>query len=158
MDKQEINKEKYWKRITIILFFALILSLIFIYLYEPNMKGINEPIIRKEIPLTNNQEKLMTTILDDFASCLRNKGVKYYGSYTCPYCKLQDDMFGNSKKYLNYIECGDIHSLDPNEWAEVCKKNNIYTTPTWVFNNGDVLTGVQDLKTLANKSGCKLNL
>lgn len=94
--------------------------------------------------------------LDGFASCLKEKNVKYYGAYWCPNCKNQSNMFGNSKKYLPYIECA-IQGVQNEQTAE-CAKAGIKAYPTWEFSNGERVEGVQALEFLSEKSGCELSI
>ena len=139
-----MNKEQRWKRIVIILASALVLSLVYLYFTSSN-----------DVPSLDNQ-KLMTTTLDNFASCLKNKDIKYYGSYTCSACAMQNKLFGDSKQYLDYIECGDIHSSNPDDWSDICRQEKIHATPTWIFPNGERVEGVMSIEDLSEVSGCKL--
>ena len=114
-------------------------------------------ITNKEQPTNINAQnpiKISTTLSDNFAVCLKNKGFVYYGSYTCPACTYQNDLFGDSKKYLNYVECGDIHDGDP--WYKICVDKEIHATPTWFFPDGKKREGVLSLETLEKESGCSL--
>ena len=91
--------------------------------------------------------------LDDFAKCLTEKGVKFYGTFWCPHCQSQKDLFGNSKKYLPYIECS---TPDSNGQLEICRNEKVKAYPTWVF-EGDVRQeGELSVKELSEKSGCEL--
>lgn len=82
----------------------------------------------------------------NLAKCLADKGVKYYGSSTCPKCAQQTSMFGNNKGDLPYVEC----SANPSE----CQKQNVKGYPTWKFSDGTELMGVRSLKELQQKAGC----
>ncbi|MBI2035942.1 MAG: hypothetical protein HYT12_04685 [Candidatus Liptonbacteria bacterium] len=42
---------------------------------------------------------------DDFALCLKEKGVVFYGAFWCPHCQNQKKLFGKSQKLLPYLEC-----------------------------------------------------
>lgn len=90
---------------------------------------------------------------DSFAQCLTDKEVKFYGAYWCPHCATQKEMFGSSFQYVNYVEC----SL-PNKagQTEVCIQAKIESYPTWEFDDGSRVTGVQSLQQLALQSGCSL--
>lgn len=91
---------------------------------------------------------------DQFATCLADKGAKFYGTWWCPHCKNQKAMFGSSVKYLPYIECAA-----PGETAgqlQICKDANIQGYPTWVFADGSRETGEVPLEKLAEKTGCVL--
>lgn len=68
---------------------------------------------------------------DSFAKCLTEKGVKMYGAYWCGHCANQKKAFGESFKYVNYIECADENNR--NIQLEVCVKAGIEGYPTWEF-------------------------
>lgn len=94
--------------------------------------------------------------LDDFAACLQEQGAVFYGSYTCPHCTSQKSMFGRSAKKLPYVEC-NIKDAEGNQINNpVCAKEEIESYPTWKFADGDVVTGVQSLEFLAEKTSCEL--
>ncbi len=90
---------------------------------------------------------------DDFAKCLTDNGVKMYGAYWCPHCLNQKNAFGNSWKYVDYIEC----SL-PNRAGQTqeCNKAGIEGYPTWEFSDGGRLEGEASFEGLAVKGGCTL--
>lgn len=67
---------------------------------------------------------------DAFAKCLTEKGVKMYGAYWCGHCQNQKKAFGDSFKYVNYIECADPNSQ---KQLDVCAKEGIEGYPTWEF-------------------------
>lgn len=92
--------------------------------------------------------------LDTFAQCLTKSGAKMFGAYWCPHCLNQKKMFGDSWKYVNYVEC----SL-PNKGGQTqeCKDENINGYPTWEFADGSRLSGEVALSVLAQKSGCNIN-
>ena len=47
---------------------------------------------------------------DTFAKALTTGGVEFYGAFWCPHCQAQKALFGDSKKYLPYVECsGEPH-------------------------------------------------
>lgn len=91
--------------------------------------------------------------LDSFAQCLTEKGLKFYGAFWCPHCQAMKRLFGNSTKYLDYIECST-----PNGQAQtqICIDNKITGYPTWVFADGSRLSGEVELSTLAEKTSCPL--
>ncbi|MAF80198.1 hypothetical protein CL629_03915 [bacterium] len=92
--------------------------------------------------------------LDAFAQCLKDEDVTYYGAYWCPNCQNQNQMFGNSKKHLEYVECG-VRGAQ-NQQAAECNEADIEAYPTWEFSDGERVTGVQDVRFLAEKTGCEL--
>ncbi len=83
---------------------------------------------------------------DYFAKCLADKNVVIYGNDFCTYTNQQLSFFGKSRKYLKYITCANH--------KELCDSKSVKITPTWEI-NGTVVSGIQDLKTLSEMSGCK---
>ena len=89
---------------------------------------------------------------DNFAQCLSNSGVKMYGTFWCTYCEKQKAMFGDSWKYIKYIEC----SLpDRSGQTEECNKAGITAYPTWEFSDGR-FEGFETFEQLSQHSNCKL--
>ncbi len=90
---------------------------------------------------------------DDFAKCLTDNDAKMYGAYWCSHCANQKKAFGNSWKYVDYIEC----SL-PNRagQTEFCSKAGIEGYPTWEFSDSSRLEGEVSFEGLSTKSGCAL--
>ena len=91
--------------------------------------------------------------LDTFATCLAEKGAKFYGTFWCPHCRNQKALFGRSARLLPYIECS---TPDGNSQLEVCKEAKIEGYPTWEFADGTRLSGEIPLETLAEKTSCEL--
>lgn len=91
--------------------------------------------------------------LDEFAKCLKEKNVLFYGAFWCPHCQSQKRMFGNSEKYLPYVECS---TADSNGQLPVCNQANIKAYPTWQFQDGSRQEGELTLQELSEKSGCSL--
>ena len=85
--------------------------------------------------------------LDAFAQCLTEKSAVMYGAYWCSHCKAQKAEFGDSFKYINYVECTD----KPDE----CTAAGITGYPTWRIAS-TTLEGEQPLEKLAGKAGCML--
>ncbi len=71
-----------------------------------------------------------------------------YGTYYCSHCQEQKAMFGASFKYVNYVEC--------TQNVNKCLAENVTSTPTWVYPNGERYVGTQSIQNLANESGCIL--
>ncbi len=86
--------------------------------------------------------------LDEFAKCLTDKGFKMYGAYWCGHCNAQKEMFGESFKYIDYVEC--------EEQTEDCLKAGIRGYPTWIFPDQNKIEGSASLEHLSNLSGCSL--
>lgn len=91
--------------------------------------------------------------LDTFASCLSEKGAKFYGTFWCPHCKNQKALFGRSARLLPYVECS---TPDSRGQLEVCKEAKIEGYPTWEFADKTRLSGEIPLETLAEKTSCDL--
>lgn len=89
--------------------------------------------------------------LDSFTRCLKARGAVFYGTFWCPYCKNQKEMFGESQRLLPYIECANN-----GQTFNVCRKEKIRAFPTWKFADGSRFEGELSLETLAEKTGCKL--
>ena len=90
---------------------------------------------------------------DNFAKCLTDKGVNFYGAFWCPNCNDQKRLFGKSIKYVNYIEC----SLpDRSGQTQICVKEDIQGYPTWEFANKTRVRGVMSINDLSLISECPL--
>lgn len=85
---------------------------------------------------------------DEFAQCLTEKGAVMYGTYWCKYCNLQKKEFGDSFRYINYIECSE----KPDE----CTEKGIDGFPTWIIND-QKYEGRQPLQKLSSITKCKLD-
>jgi glutaredoxin len=92
---------------------------------------------------------------DQLAQCLTDKGAKFYGAYWCPHCAEQKRILGDSMKKINYVEC----AIPGNQQGQTvpCQDAKIESYPTWVFADGSRVTGVQQVDTLAEKTGCKVD-
>ena len=86
--------------------------------------------------------------LDKFAKCLSEKGAVVYVSQYCGHCKNQKDMFGDSFKYVNSVECTENQDL--------CQENGISGVPTWII-NGLPYAGEQSFERLSELTGCPLS-
>ncbi len=92
-------------------------------------------------------------VLDSFATCLKAKGVIFYGAFWCPHCQATKKMFGSSAKLLPYVECSNP---DGQTQTQICIDKKIVQYPTWVFPDGSQLSGERTLTELADKSQCQL--
>ncbi|MEX2033198.1 MAG: hypothetical protein WD889_01385 [Candidatus Colwellbacteria bacterium] len=86
--------------------------------------------------------------LDSFAQCLSSKGAVMYGAYWCSHCQNEKNAFGESFKFVNYVECTE----KPND----CLAKGIDGYPTWIFPDGRKLVGEQGITKLQEASGCPL--
>lgn len=84
------------------------------------------------------------------AKHLKKVGAKEYGTFWCPTCTRQKEMFGEQAfSQIDYIEC------DPNgknARPDLCQKANISVFPTWQI-NGKLYPYVPSLDQLAQLSG-----
>ncbi len=89
----------------------------------------------------------------EFAQCLTAKGVVEYGAYWCQHCAKVKAQFGDSFKYVNYVEC------DPkgtNAQPQLCIDKGIEAYATFIFPDGTRLVGEPTMQELSNASGCAL--
>jgi hypothetical protein len=89
------------------------------------------------------------------AKCLSGKGAKLYGAYWCSHCAAQKNLFADTLKDLNYVEC-DAGGTGGNPQA--CIDAGIEAYPTWQMPGADPLVGTQSLEKLAAWSGCPSTL
>lgn len=87
--------------------------------------------------------------LNRLAKHLAQSGLVLYGSYNSAECLGQQNLFGDSIQYLNYVECDSTRS-DAN--TEECLGQKIDIYPTWIY-QGEKHTGIQSLADLAKLSG-----
>jgi hypothetical protein len=85
---------------------------------------------------------------DDFAKCVASKELTMYGAEWCSHCAAEKKAFGDSFKYINYVECPDNIKL--------CTDKGINGYPTWMDNTGKKYEGEQGLVGLAKITGCEL--
>jgi hypothetical protein len=91
---------------------------------------------------------------DTFAQCLTDADATYYGAFWCGTCAEQNELFGNSKRLINYVEC----SLPSGQGqTEACAAAGITSYPTWEFADGERVVGLMSLDALAEKTGCELS-
>jgi len=91
--------------------------------------------------------------LDAFATCLKDEGAVFYGTFWCPHCRATKALFGSSAKKLPYVECS---TPDGNNQLQVCKDKKIEGYPTWIFKDGSRLNGELTLETLSAKTSCSI--
>jgi hypothetical protein len=85
---------------------------------------------------------------DTFAQCVASKGLTMYGSEWCGHCANEKKAFGDSFRFINYVECPDNIKL--------CTDKGINGYPTWMDNLGNKYEGARGLKGIAEITGCEL--
>lgn len=91
--------------------------------------------------------------VDAFAKCITERGAVMYGAFWCPHCADVKKMFGESFRYVNYVEC------DPrgeNEQSLLCIEKGIENYATFEFNDdpSSRLVGEPTFEDLAAATGC----
>lgn len=86
--------------------------------------------------------------LDEFAKCLAQKGAVMYGAYWCSVCKKEKEAFGDSFRFVSYVECSTE--------TRKCLDAGINGYPTWTFPDGRKFEGLQGVEKLSQESGCPL--
>lgn len=81
----------------------------------------------------------------ELAKHLRQVGAVMYGSFKCPHCNLQKELFGDASKYIPYVEC---HRQGKDSEASRCFSMGIQNYPTWVI-DGRYYHGSKSLHELA---------
>lgn len=85
--------------------------------------------------------------LDSFAQCLTDSGLVMYGTEWCSYCKKQKELFGDSFRFVDYVDC--------DKDGESCTREGIKGFPTWKI-SGESYPGVKSFDVLGSLSGCEL--
>lgn len=109
------------------------------------MKWIFGLIIISTLLLTACSKNNAPGEYDALATCMTANGATMYGTEWCPHCKNQKEMFGNSFKLVNYVDC--------DKFRNECIGAGVEGYPTWKI-NGTNYAGTQNIYTLAEKSGC----
>ena len=87
--------------------------------------------------------------LDSFAQCLASKKITMYGAVWCSHCQNEKAGFGNSFRFVPYVECPDN--------IQMCLDKGVKGYPTWIFGDGRIFEGEQGVQKLSELSGCPLN-
>lgn len=90
---------------------------------------------------------------DAFAQCITEKGAVEYGAFWCQHCAKVKAQFGDSFKYVNYVECDP---KGPNPQPQLCIDKGIEAYATFIFTDGSRLVGEPTLEELSAKTGCTL--
>lgn len=118
-----------------------------------NLKKIENQIFASLNQIENLRQK-EEKALNNFAQCLNEKGVKFYGAFWDTHTQNQRRMFGEAIKYLSYIECMEGETR---EMTWECLMAEIDYFPLWEFPDGKRKVGQITLKELAELSGCPLH-
>jgi len=94
------------------------------------------------------ESNISSTKYDTFAKCLASKNLTMYGTIWCSHCKAEKARFGDSFKYVPYVECTE----NPN----LCLEKGVEGYPTWIDENGVKYIGEQGLEKLSQISSCEL--
>jgi len=86
---------------------------------------------------------------DDFAKALKSNGAVFYGAFWCPHCIAEKALFGNSKKYLPYVECSNPNRSP----TQICIDAQIESFPTWKFENGITIASSEEPTMCSIKPG-----
>lgn len=89
--------------------------------------------------------------LASFAQCIKDSGATFYGTFWCPHCNDQKEMFGDAASQLPYVECS---TPDGRGQLPVCQEQNIQGYPTWEFADGSRETGALTLEQLSERTAC----
>ncbi len=89
------------------------------------------------------------TLQVGLARHLRSEGAAMYGTYWCPHCNAQKELFGRAFKYITYVEC-DPRGANGN--PALCAEKGISRYPTWEI-NGRYYPGLIPLEELSELSG-----
>lgn len=81
---------------------------------------------------------------DELAKCIGENSVLYIRT-GCSACEAQKNLFGESVKHLEVIDCLTQ--------GERCAVDGIISIPTWII-KGQRYTGVQGIDKLKNLTGC----
>lgn len=142
----QINSEKSNNKLGMIVFFSIVGVVVIVFASQFLFSGGNRETYSPQIATPTGE----LSALDEFANCLTENNVVFYGTRTCPACAQQRGTFGDSLKYVNYVEC-DVNAQSNN----LCSRENIRVVPTWKF-NGIPKEGVMTLEQLSRESGCPL--
>lgn len=111
-----------------------------------------DPVVAETPAIEAEADSVDTVSTEKLAKCLTEKGAKMYGAFWCPHCADQKKLFGNSFKFVSYVEC-DAKGENAN--PDACRKAGIEGYPTWIFSDGTKITGTQKLTKLSELSNCQ---
>ncbi len=76
-------------------------------------------------------------------------GAVMYGSFKCPHCNQQKQMFGEAFRYIKYVEC---NPKGENANPSLCLAKGILNYPTWEI-EGKLYEGAMPLEQLSKIAG-----
>jgi hypothetical protein len=106
----------------------------------PTVTVLEEPPTESEV---FNDEQL--------ASCLTEKGAKFYGAFWCSHCEEQKKTLGPALSRIEYIECD---AKGPEGDPQACTDAGITAYPTWTMPGAPDKQGAHSLEDLSTWSGC----
>ena len=93
------------------------------------------------------------TKIQEFSSCLAEKGLRIYGAGWCGYCQKLIETFGGAQNMEGVlIECSDANQ-QPTEHAQLCSDQEIKGFPTIKLNDETVQIS-RTLEAMAEATGC----
>ncbi len=121
---------------------------------EIGLEKAGEPAaVVKPGTLPEESPEFDTATLENFAQCLKDKGMKFFGAHWCGWCGKQREEVGPLGQELLYIECMDEET---EQMTAECQQQGIQSFPTWILADGAKSPGYKPLQNLAELSGCEL--
>jgi len=119
------KKEMIWSIVVVVV--VVLLIGIFAYFAGTKKGNAREGFYEGEMTLekiSSLSSCQLTADKDVFAKCLAEKGWAMYGAIWCAHCKAQKELFGDSFKFIKYVECPDN--------AQLCLDKGVNSYPTWL--------------------------
>ena len=118
---------------------AVLFALVFAAAYS-----VHSPTPRGEAELATSDAYQVS-----LARWLSDRGAVMYGSFRCPHCTTQKELFGKAFRLVPYVECSrDGPGADP----ELCRSKGVRNYPTWEI-DGNFYVGLLSLERLDGISG-----
>jgi hypothetical protein len=83
------------------------------------------------------------------AMYMADHGAVMYGSYKCPHCNQQKQMFGEAFRYIKYVEC---NPKGENANPSLCFAKGVMNYPTWEI-DGKFYEGAMTLEQISRITG-----
>lgn len=128
------------RNIALVLLIVVVSALL--YMFSSSAKVISDGgyVTADAVNLDDTQDTSL-----NLAQCLTQKGVKMYGTSWCGHCNNQKAAFGESFKYIDFVDC--------DQRGDECSSAGVRGYPTWII-NGASYPGEQSLERLASLAGC----